>query len=252
MNKAGQTDLGEKATHKLGWAYFKRNDFERAAKTFEAQLSQYPRGESHADGLFMFAECLFQQALYESALDAFDKALDAKSSSPEFRAQSLLHAGQSAAQLKQWDRSLKLLQTLISEQPDTPHRDESLYEQGYAQQNLGKLDEALKLYTAVAETPQDSILNARARFMMGEVLFEQRKHEEAVRNFFKVAYGYGDTKAPQKFHVWQANALYEAARCLEVLKKPEQAKKSYGELIERFPNSDKTPRAKERIAAVGK
>ena len=35
--------------------------------------------------------------------------------------------------------------------------------------------------------------------MMGEVLFDQGNHKEAIRTYYKVIYGYGDTKSPAPF-----------------------------------------------------
>ena len=137
---------------------------------------------------------------------------------------ALLHAGQSAGQLKKWDESLALLKRLLQEFPDSPHRMEAIYEQGSAEQNLGHAAEALKIYENVADNAQTAV-GARARFMMGEVLFDQGNHREAIRNYYKVIYGYGDAQSPAPYHVWQANATFEAARCFEVIKSIEQGQK---------------------------
>ena len=87
--------------------------------------------------------------------------------------------------------------------------------------------------------------------MVGEVLFDQGNHKEAIRNFFKVAYGYGDDKSPEPYHLWQASALFESARCFEVLKGTEQARKMYNELLSRYPKSEKAELARKRLAALG-
>ena len=84
---------------------------------------------------------------------------------------------------------------------------------------------------------------ARAQFMIGETQFQQKRHADAVKSFFRVVYGYA---YPQ----WQADACYEAARCFEVLQKKSQAVKQYQELVDKFPASDKVPLAKERIQAL--
>ena len=144
--------------------------------------------------------------------------------------------------MKQWDESLELLDQCVQEFPDSPYLPEALYEQGWALQNLGKPDEALALYEQViAKSNREAA--ARAQFMIGEIQFQQKKHAEAVKSFFKVAYGYG---YPQ----WQADATYEAGRCFEVLDKKAQAVKQYQELIDKFPQSDKVPLAKERVKAL--
>ena len=87
--------------------------------------------------------------------------------------------------------------------------------------------------------------------MMGEVFFTRKNYDEAIRNYFKVIYGYGDDKSPAPYKSWQANATYEAARCFEVKQNPQQAKKLYNELLSKYPDSDKTPSAKESLKRLG-
>lgn len=240
--KAGKSELSEKAGHKLGWTYYHQGDYERARQTFHFQQTTYPEGALAADAAFMQAECLFKQDKYQDALTAFENIKNL--SSPEFQALALLHAGQSAGQLKQWDKSLQLLARCVTEFPTSPHVPEALYEQGWAQQNLDKPAEALALYQQVLVKAPNREVAARAQFMIGEIQFSQKNHAEAVSSFFKVVYGYSYPK-------WQAEAAYEAARCLEVLKKKDQAVKMYRELLEKFPNSDKAAQAKERLEQLG-
>ncbi len=83
------------------------------------------------------------------------------------------------------------------------------------------------------------------------MLFEQGNHKDAVKAFFKVAYGFGEQQAPPAFHAWQAQATYEAARCFEALGEREQATRLYAELVERYPDSAQTPAARKRLDALG-
>jgi TolA-binding protein len=198
----------------------------------------------------MVGESLFKQEQYEAALAALQKSLGQMLSSPELTALALLHAGQAAGQTKRWDESLKLLARLAKDYPDSPHVIEATYEQAWAKQNLNQLDEALKLYESVSDK-SDAPIGARSRFMMGEVLFTERNYKEAIRNYFKVIYGYGEAQSAEPFKTWQANSAYEAARCFEVLKSPEQAKKLYNELLNKYPNSDKAAAAKDRLRQLG-
>ena len=82
------------------------------------------------------------------------------------------------------------------------------------------------------------------------MLFEQGNHKDAIKAFFKVAYGFGEQQAPIAFHPWQAQATFEAARCFEVLGKPEQAAKLYAEMVDRYPDSQQTPAARKRLEAL--
>jgi TolA-binding protein len=248
--KAPKGELADKAGHKLGWAYFQAQDYRRAQQAFESELSSYPAGALAPDTQFMIGESLFKQEKYEPALAALRRALDMKLTSAEFSSLALLHASEAAAQLARWEDSVKLLARLKKEHSDSAHIDQATYDEGWAKQNLNQLDDALALYEAVADKT-DAVVGARARFMMGEVYFAKKNYDEAIRNYFKVIYGYGDTQAPAAYKTWQADATYEAARCCEVKQSPEQAKKLYRELVVKYPDSNKVAAAKERLKQLG-
>lgn len=237
MSSAGVSPLGEKATHKLAWSYYHQGKFVDAQKTFHYQLATYADGSLAPDARFMRAECFFRQDQFEEALEAYQRV--SGTSSPDFQTLALLHAGQAAAQLGQWEEADQWLLKCVQQAADSPYLPEALYERGWARQNLGEQEEALSLYQQViAKT--DAEVAARAQFMIGEIQFHLKQHEEAVKSYFKVVYGYGYPK-------WQANAAYEAARCFEVLEKTSQAVKMYRELIKTFPESDKVSVAQARV-----
>jgi TolA-binding protein len=255
-SKAG---LAEKAAHKLAWSYYQQGQFDKAQQSFDYQVSTFATGELMADALFMAAESVFKQGKFEPALAAYQKSFAKPPADKDFQALATLHAAQANGQLKKWNDSAKLLADAGKKFAESAYLPELLYEQAWALQNLGRPDEAFKLYDQVAAS-SDREVGARARFMMGELLFEKKDYKEAVRNFFKVSYGYGypDSAAPLK--KWQADAAYEAARCFETLagveaaKKAqwiEQAKKSYREVVDKYPTSDKAALAKSRLDALG-
>ena len=240
--KAGNSSLAEKASYKLGWAYFRMNDFAKAGQTFRFQRQGWPQGELADDAAFMEAECLFKQEKWQDALNAY--SLVKKPSNKEFLVLALLHSAQAAAQVKQWDKALQLAKQCAAEHPNSPYTPQALYEQGWALQNMGQFDEAVKIYEAVVAQGGNQEIAARAQFMIGEIQFNQKNHKEAIRSFYRVMAGYAYPK-------WQADAMYEAARCFEVLGIKEKALSQYKELLEKHPQSDKAPLAKERIQALG-
>ncbi len=237
MEKAGKSDLGEKAAHKLAWSYYHQDELDSAQKTFDYQRTTYPEGTLAPDAAFMEAECLFRQDKFQEALEAFVEVK--KLSNKDFQALLLLHAGQAAGQLKQWEKSLGFLDQCTGQFPESPHAPQAYYERGWAHQNLGALDQARKSYEKVISST-DAEVAARAQFMIGEIQFTQKDHKEAIRSYFEVVYGYS-------YPTWQAEATYEAARCFEVMRRTDQAAKLYRELIEKHPKSDKVPVAKQRL-----
>lgn len=242
LEKADTVEIGEKAGHKLGWSFFQLGDYDTAQSSFAYQVQQYPEGDLIGDGLFMLAETLFKQSKFSEALNTYSQAQTRKQSSDDFETLSLLHSAQAAGQLKRWELAQKLLQRCVEQHRETPYMPEVQFEQGWVLQNLGEHDAAIEKYTAVVESTQREVA-ARAEFMIGEIMFARKDHSEAVRHFFKAAYGYAYPK-------WQAEATFEAARCLEVLEKPEQARDTYLELIEKFPQSDRVAAARKRLETL--
>jgi tetratricopeptide (TPR) repeat protein len=136
---------------------------------------------------------------------------------------------------------------------------EARYELGWARQNAGQEEEALEDYEAAADSSRGEV-GARARFMLGELLFGRKEFDQAIRQFQRVMYGYGGDNAPEPVKNWQAKSGFEAARCAEVqirqasggarAKLIEDAKKAYGFVIEKVPQGELATKAAERLQAL--
>jgi TolA-binding protein len=210
----------------------------------------------------MKAECLFRQEEYEAAWPAYQAALKTKASSPTIAALTRLHAAQSAAQLKRWDEGVPLLTAMIKQQPESPLLAEAHYELGWARQNLGKTQEAAADYEIAATKSRDQV-GARARFMLGELRFTEKKHADAIREFQRAMFGYGGDEAAPETKNWQAKSGYEAGRCAEVLigataddaarqKHFADARRFYTFVAEKHPDHDLAAEAKKRLEALAK
>ena len=251
-NAARNAALLEQARHKLAWTLVSRGDHAAAAQAFAEQLSRHPGGPLAADAQVMRGESLFKAGTLAEAAASFQAALaDPKRlPSAELRGLAVVRGAEALASQNKWAESLALADGFIAAAPTSPQVPQARYAAAWARQNLGQLDEALAGYRAVADAGRTDIA-ARARLMEGEVLFEQGNHKEAIKAFFKVAYGFGEKQAPAAFHPWQAQATFEAARCFEVLEQPDKARGLYAELVERYPDSPQTPAAKKRLDALG-
>ncbi|MFM7107767.1 MAG: tetratricopeptide repeat protein, partial [Planctomycetaceae bacterium] len=209
-----------------------------------------PDGPLAADGRALLGGELLLCDDLAGAAAALDAALAATDRlSPDLRGLTVVRAAEAAARRDEWERSLEIAERFLKDAADSPQAPQVRYAAAWARQNLGKLDEALVGYRAVADGGRTEVA-ARARLMEGEVLFEQGNHKEAIKAFFKTAYGFGETSAPRPYHAWQAQATYEAARCFEVLRQPDQARKLYAELVDRYPDSEHVTAARRRLAAL--
>jgi len=246
------TTLIEQARHKLGWTHVMRKEHAAAADAFTAQLAASPSGSLAADASALLGDSLMAIGKPAEAAKAFARAISAPEqlSSDAIRGLAFIRAAEAAATRDAWQESLQIATAFLKASPDSPRTPEAHYAAAWAKQNLGRLDEALAEYRQIAEGSRTE-LAARARLMEGEVLFEKREHKEAIKAFFKAAYGFGEQSAPPAFHPWQAQATFEAARCFEVLGQKEQARKLYVELVERYPKSEHVAAAKKRLESLG-
>lgn len=266
--KAGakSEELAEKVSYKLGWARYQLGQYDVALQEFDVQLAAHAKGPLAPDASFMRAECLFKKEDYKSALPAFETArqatADAKQVTDLIRVLVLLHGGQSALQLKEWESGRKWLDEIPARFPESPYLAEALYERGRAQQKLNKLDEAAKDFE-LAATKSRALVGASARFMAGEIYFQQKQHAKAIAQFQRVMFGYGAESAPANVKSWQARAGYEAGRCAEVqiemakdaARKSEliaESKKWYEYVVTKHPKSELVEDAKKRLAVLEK
>ena len=251
-NATRNAALLEQARHKLAWTFVSRGDHTAAAQAFAEQLARHPGGPLAADAQAMRGESLFKAGKPAEAALAFQAALaDPKRlPSADLRGLAVVRGAEALASQEKWAESLAIADRFIAAEPTSPQAPQARYAAAWARQNLGRLDEALAGYRVVADAGRTEI-SARARLMEGEVLFEQGNHKEAIKAFFKVAYGFGEKQAPIAFHPWQAQATFEAARCFEVLEQPDKARGLYAELVDRYPNSLQAPAAKKRLDSLG-
>lgn len=247
---AGRNELREQARHLLGWVHFDSGGYEPAEQVFRDQLAKDPQGNLASDARVMLAESLFAQEKYGDALPEYRAALAEKNVRDDLRVMALLHAGQAAGQTAtqpaDWQTAYALLDKASQSGADSSYQNEIAYERAWALSKLGKPGEARPEFERLA-AETTGVLSARARFVLGELQFAAKEYEEAVRTFFKVAYGYGGADAPDEFHAWQAESLFEAARCLELMDRRGPARKLYAELLERFPDAEKAPHARHRL-----
>lgn len=256
---ADNPELGEKATYKLAWCDFQIGKFEQARDKFESQIKQFPTGTLLQDADFMVGECYFNLHEYAKALEHYQR-LKVDDLRTEIRPTMYLHSGQSSAQLKRWEESLKFLVIVPEKFPDSSNVHQANYEIAWAYHQTGRRDEAIRAYQNVADVARNAI-GARARFMIGELLFEQKQYAKAVQEFQKVMYGYGGNDAPEPLQVWQAKAGFEAGQCATAVARlsrdavskqrwTAEALKAFQYVVKSHPQSEEAENAKQRISQL--
>jgi TolA-binding protein len=255
-----RADLLEKASYKLGWTFYQQHKYEEALQAFTEQLTKNSTSNLAADARFMRAECLFRLERYQESIEGYLQSRATPPKSDAMQVLTYLHAGQAAAQLKQWEQSLNWTTALADRHPNSAYLSQALYEQGWAQRNLGRLDEALDLFAQACEKAKDEV-GARSRFMRGEILFEKKEFDKAIIEFRLVIHGYGAAQAPESIRPWQAKSAFEAGRCAAILAAEQDgrlrsqyldaARKFFEYVVQQFPQSDESKPAAEQLQRLG-
>lgn len=239
--KTNNPEIAEKSLHKLGWSHLKAKDNDAAVKAFENQLRKHPKGELAGDARFLIGESSFRSEDWRTALAAYRQVIATRDSN--YIALATFRAGECAASLQDWRASRAFHEKVLSEYPKFEMKPEARYGLGWALQNEGQLAQAVKLYEQVTEETQTETA-AKARFMIGECCFAQKKHKEATRHFLKAAFTYNHKE-------WSPMAYFEAGRCFEVLRDTAQAKNCYEQIIKKYPKHAKARSAQSRLKALG-
>ncbi len=267
-----QNELLEKSLYRLGWSYFKAGNFVAAEAAFIRQFREAANGPLILDAMMMVGESRFKQNKFDTALRAYSMARDKietdddsaqtlrDEAERQVRELTLLHGGQSAAQMKDWDAAIEWYDELRRRFPATTYLPQVFYETGFAHQQAGNEDQALKLYGQVADNYRNE-LAARARFMMGEIHFANKSYSDAIPEFQRVMYGFGADQAPDGIKNWQAKSGFEAGRCAESLfdvAKTESSKQKargyavrfYRYVVDKHPRHELATQSRERLAAL--
>jgi TolA-binding protein len=228
-DKTSDADMKEKALYRLGWSLYKDGKLPEARQAFAKQVEARPDGDLAIDARMMVGECLFKRSQYAEALKSYEQGRETireaddtaktinDAAERQVRELILLHGGQSAAQLKRWDEAIEWYDELKQRFPATAYLPQLFYETGFAYQQKGDDEQALKYFEQVAERYRRREVGARARFMMGEIYFAQKKFDQAIPEFQSVMYGFGGEQAPEAIKNWQAKSGFEAGRCGELL-----------------------------------
>ena len=258
--QANNPALSEKIHYKLGWTHYQLQQYPESLEQFQAQLDAHPQGNLASDAWFMKGECLFRMRNYEQALPALVEAAKLEASSPQIAVLRQLHAGQAALQLQKYPESIALLDALITQFPDSNYLAEAYCERGRAHQQLDQLEQAVADYKQAAERSRGAA-GARAQFMLGELQFQQKQFDDAIKDFQRVMFRYGTEQVPPDVQTWQAKAGYEAGRCCEVLiesaatpadrtARIADAKKFYRYVVETHPDNGLAAEARKRLDAL--
>lgn len=198
----------------LGEALRQLGNFDDARQQFQTYIRREPKGRRVAAAMFGAAEAAYLAGDYRTAksdLTAFRE----KYPDDALNAFTLPYLGDIALAKSDAAAAITHYRDALQRFPNGRLQDESRFGLGRALHAQNQLQEAERLYAAVAGKPESRLADG-AQFYLGVAQFDQEKYDEAIVSFS--AFEGRLAKSP-----WQANARLNRGLALLKLNRPSEA-----------------------------
>lgn len=235
-----EPDVRERGLYRLAVSEFELKKYGDAATHAQAFIEAFPESDLIASAQLFAGESEFQLAHWQPASEHFEVITSKHPEDPGCPT-ALLRLGECQAQLQHWSKSEETFAQYLDRFGASELWFQAQFGVAYALENQSRQDKAIEAYRKVIDRHSGPTA-ARAQFQIGECLFAQKKHSDAVRELLKVDILYA-------YPEWSAAALYEAGRCFEELNQPDQARAQFAQVKEKYPDSEWAKLATQRLAA---
>jgi TolA-binding protein len=243
LDKEPSQELTDKICLRLGACYFDKGDAKEGLNQFRRVLEN-PKSPLLAQAHYRAGEALMHAGDWAEAVKHLAVFRDQGpfQNVPGLTDRALLRLGQAYAQLKQWDQSRQALEQVAGRFGNGPWGNEARYGIGWAWQNVKQYDNAVNLYTQVANATATE-LGAKAQLQVGLCRLEQKRLPEATTALLVVPFTYD-------YPELSAVALVEAARAFTELKQQDQARRLLERVVKDHSDSQWAKVARERLDAL--
>jgi TolA-binding protein len=115
----------------------------------------------------------------------------------------------------------------------------SFYELGKIEMTT-RPDSAISYFKRVVELRNDEF-GAESQYLIGEILFNQKKYNEAIAEYLKLRYAFAG------YTEWLAKGLFRVAETYEILKDKKKAREFYTEVSKLDPQGELGKEAKNKL-----
>ena len=239
LNLDPQGPAAGRAVKGLALARYETKDFDAACEMFLKLMNEYAAVTLSEETYAWVGQWLYDQQKWDQAAMAFDALLKARPDylNPERVRFKIAECSEAAGKP---DDAIKLYQAVVDTAPQSAVAVDAKYKMATLNEAGKKHDEAFKLFEEVANT-NTGVTSTRARFHLGELFEAKGDFESAARSYMYVVIVFlNEELAPE--------SLWRAGQCFEKASSPDQARKSYEELIATYPESEQAGKARETLA----
>nr|UXE44371.1 cell division coordinator CpoB [uncultured bacterium] len=237
---AGRTGSGALLFRRATLA-FRAKDWSKAESLLSELRAKFPRDDSGAAADLMLAEIALERQHGDEAVQRFS-ALKEKAKGG-LQATATLRLAQALLVAKKYDEAEKAADEFLAMGAQPAGRiAEAHFVRGRSLMVRAKF-EAARMAFEKAAVEEGTELAAKARFMIGETFFHQKRYESAVKEYLKLAVLGGDDQ-------WRAASVLQVGKCHENLGDFAAAADDYRRVVDQFPSAAAAKEARERLQHI--
>lgn len=223
----------------LAWEHFAHKHYADALTLYRQLLHRQQTPERLRDvAQYMVGECLYQQADYPAALQAF-RQVRAEAELPLLE-KAAFRLGLALYHMREYTQAIQVLQAFMVRYAASPYRDEALFWLAEARFQQQEYRAALEDY---GRLPRDSRLYDYGLYGRGWVHIREQQWSQAIEVFQQLV-----DELPQS--VLRADALYRIAESQQNLGQQTKARQSYERYLEAYPKDTLVPAARLQLALL--
>ncbi len=240
-NKNLETSLTEDIRYRLAICYYAVKRFDKAANGLYEIIENNIQKTIPENILLWLGQYMADNSEYEKAINTYNTLL-VENQDSEWTERCLYRLGEWCAKLNKWEESIAQYKRLIQTFSKTELISFARLGIAEANRNLGKLEEAQRLYEELAKD-KVTMVSARANMGMGTIYRTNGRYEDAVRAFMYVAILFDDADLCSR-------ALKETSECWLLLNNKGKVVQVLEELISRYPDSPLIEDARKKLREI--
>lgn len=179
------------ANYNIGYCYFKKKEYSKAAAGFRKYLADKKTDvKMAADANLRLGDCLFMTKEYSTANDFYLKAAAAKVIDADY---AMYQAGISYGVQGDMQNKINTLRKMLTSYSKSNYTDDALYEIGLTYNVIDRDSDALAYFQRVVKEFPNSPYVKKSLLKTGLIYFNQNRDQEALTTLKRVAKDYPGT-----------------------------------------------------------
>ncbi|WP_081209378.1 tetratricopeptide repeat protein [Salegentibacter sediminis] len=191
MSAAQGTPEMENLDYNLGYAYFKKNEYARAADYFKKYSSDSSKdSERRNDALLRLGDSYFVTSQYWPAMEAYNKAIDNSVSNSDYAA---FQKAISYGFVGRNETKVQELNSFVNRYNRSSYRDDALYELGNTYVAMNNTSQAIQAYDRLIRDVSGSSFVPKAMLRKALIYYNSDQGERALTDLKRIVNDYPNT-----------------------------------------------------------